>query len=77
MGIDTAIVLNPVLAARALATAESTPPETPITRLAGWYLIELQYCFIQSRIYFTLSFVFIKVCTAVFQNIILLLYKLL
>jgi hypothetical protein len=35
MGIETAIVLNPVFAARVLVTAESTPPETPITRVTG------------------------------------------
>ena len=35
IGIETAIVLKPVLAQSALVTAESIPPETPITRVTG------------------------------------------
>ena len=33
IGIETAIVLKPVLQHRVLVTAESIPPETPIIRL--------------------------------------------
>ena len=58
MGILTAIVLNPVLAHRVDATAESIPPETPTTKVE--ILFFSAYSNIQLEISTTTLFQFCK-----------------
>jgi hypothetical protein len=39
MGMDSAKVLNPEAAQIVLTTAESIPPDTPTTKLSGFFAI--------------------------------------
>ena len=47
MGSFNKIVLIPVIAHKVLVTAESIPPDTPITKLSIFPLVPSTYCFSQ------------------------------